>query len=133
MEKLIGYYPGAWDLLHYGHIIAINKAKHLCKTLIIGVAEDKLVNKKHRLIMNAKEREFALKQVFEKNVYIFKNHLYKTHCYFDIFFCGPEFGEFDYQKGVLEDLIKNGKIIITINRTPNISTSLIIDKIQRIL
>jgi len=36
-EHKIGYFPGAWDFLHIGHVIALEEAKSQCAYLIVGL------------------------------------------------------------------------------------------------
>ena len=39
----IGLFSGAWDCVHYYHILHLQMAKRLCNFLIIGVGTDRLV------------------------------------------------------------------------------------------
>ncbi len=54
----IGFFPGVWDLLHPGHIRAIQEAKSKCDWLIIGVNGNPTKGnpKKNKPIMSWKER-----------------------------------------------------------------------------
>ena len=36
----IGYCPGAWDLLHRGHLALLQRARAQCVTLVVGVVSD---------------------------------------------------------------------------------------------
>lgn len=33
----VGYFPGAWDFLHAGHVMALEEAKQYCEYLIVGL------------------------------------------------------------------------------------------------
>ena len=54
----IGYFPGAWDLLHVGHIRALEEAKQHCDYLIVGLGECPHVGNlhKHIPILSLQER-----------------------------------------------------------------------------
>lgn len=43
MKPTVAFIPGVWDLLHIGHVRAINRAKNYGNRLIVGVASDKAV------------------------------------------------------------------------------------------
>ena len=36
-RRIVGFFPGTWDLLHPGHIRALKEAKEHCDELIVGV------------------------------------------------------------------------------------------------
>ena len=45
-----GYYTGAFDLFHAGHLAGLKKAKALCDKLVVGVSTDEaILNYKHHL------------------------------------------------------------------------------------
>ena len=39
-KEKIGYFPGVWDFLHAGHVLALEEAKTLCTYLIVGLGEN---------------------------------------------------------------------------------------------
>lgn len=40
MSRVVGYVPGAWDMLHEGHLNIIRAARPHCDWLIVGVVTD---------------------------------------------------------------------------------------------
>ena len=36
-KPIIGYFPGVWDLLHAGHVLALEEAKSKCDFLVVGL------------------------------------------------------------------------------------------------
>jgi cytidyltransferase-like protein len=137
----IVYYPGSWDLFHYGHFNAIQKAKSLVGVngrLYIGVESDLLyLSSKHgSSILNEKERFLTLSNYFPNDIItIYNDRNYLTHlksfyirgC--DIFCCGPEFGEREDQKITIKQCEEKGIVIARIPRTKEISTSEILKRI----
>lgn len=70
----IVYLPGSWDLLHPGHIAAINLAAQYGSKLIVGVESDELVvaSKGRAPIMGEQERALlvgSLKKVAQTIIY----------------------------------------------------------------
>ena len=39
-KKVIGYFPGGFDFVHAGHVMALEEAKKQCDYLIVGLGED---------------------------------------------------------------------------------------------
>jgi len=63
-KKILVYTYGVFDLVHYGHIRALKRAKALGNELVIGVFSDKVATKfKRRPVMNQKERIQILKEI----------------------------------------------------------------------
>lgn len=58
---MVGFFPGVWDLLHLGHMRALQEAKGKCRFLIVGV--NKTPQKKHQPILSCRERLELLKHV----------------------------------------------------------------------
>ncbi|EDQ91057.1 uncharacterized protein MONBRDRAFT_20281 [Monosiga brevicollis MX1] len=60
---VIGYMPGAFDLLHTGHVAALEAARQQCDYLIVGLHTDRTVNRNHGSnypIMNLQERTLSI-------------------------------------------------------------------------
>ncbi len=65
-EKTIVLANGAFDLLHYGHIVYLKKAKELGDILIVAINSDSSVKKlkgENRPIMNEKERSLLVASI----------------------------------------------------------------------
>jgi len=59
-KHIIGFFPGVWDLLHPGHVMALKEAKDNCDELIVGV--NKLPNGKEP-IMSLEERTMMINAI----------------------------------------------------------------------
>jgi len=72
----IGFFPGVWDCIHPGHILAFKEAKGYCDYLIVGVNEDPSIDNlnKNKPIMSLEEREIVLEGI----KYIDFLYFYKT-------------------------------------------------------
>lgn len=136
MKKIITF--GTFDLFHIGHLRMLERAKKYGDYLIVGISSDELnwEKKKKYPIFSCKERleiisslrcvdEVFIEEVIDKEEYCKK---YKA----DIFIigddwkgrpCGKEKKTFDEQ---LEDICS----VIYLERTENISTTEIIEKIK---
>ena len=120
MKKVITY--GTFDLLHYGHIRLLKRAKSLGDYLIVAVSTDefnKLKNKKS--YFSFKERKQMVEairyvdEVIEENSWEQKiGDIEKYHI--DEFVMGKDWeGKFDFLKEYCE--------VVYLPRTPEISTT----------
>ena len=65
-DKLVVYTYGAWDLLHPGHIIFLNRAKELGHFLVVGVISDSAIKElkgSKRPIQKDLDRLFIIKNL----------------------------------------------------------------------
>ena len=54
----VGYFPGAWDYLHAGHVMALEEAKSKCEYLIVGLGGNPQIGNpsKNKPVMSIEER-----------------------------------------------------------------------------
>ena len=121
---------GTFDVLHYGHVRLLKRAKELCGYLIVGLSSDDFAKAKGKIVIDDYE---ARKEVLESISYIdevfcatsFENEKewilkYKP----DLFVIGDDYaGKFDYLK-------EYGIEVIYLPRTPNISSRDIRERMQ---
>ena len=129
-EKIIGYFPGAWDLIHVGHVMALEEAKKQCDYLIIGLGENPQIGNsdKNKPIMSLEERYKILKANKFVDAIIVYNTEYDSLSLdewlpVDIRFMGE-----DHRKD--KKYPTRAKKIIYISRNHNYSSSWLRDKIK---
>lgn len=130
MKKVITY--GTFDLLHYGHINLLRKAKSLGDYLIVGLSTDEFNNKdkNKECYFDYKNRKSLLDAVRyvdlvipEKNWEQKISDIQKYNV--DVFVIGDDWeGKFDYLKDF-------GVEVVYLPRTKEISTSKIKDDLNR--
>ena len=135
----IGYLPGVFDLLHYGHTNIINKTIEACDVTVIGIHTDEFVTQyKRRPTQTQDERLEAVKSYFGSKVYaleiIGSNHLgvIQKHGITHIFH-GTDWELTSYKKQIryYEDGLD--KLNITIELIPyteGISTTMIVSNLE---
>ena len=130
MKKVITY--GTFDLLHYGHINLLRKAKSLGDYLIVGLSTDEFNNKEknkecyfdyenRKLLLDAvKYVDLVIpEETWEQKV----SDIQKYNV--DVFVIGDDWkGKFDY----LEDI---GIEVVYLSRTKEISTTKIKNDLNR--
>ena len=128
MKRVITY--GTFDLLHYGHINLLRRAKALGDYLIVALSTDESnQNAKHKeSYFNYEERKLLLEAIKyvdlvipEENWDQKRSDIIKHHA--DVFVMGDDWaGRFDF----LEDLCE----VVYLPRTPEISTTKIKDDLK---
>ena len=130
MKKVITY--GTFDLLHYGHINLLRRAKSLGDYLIVGLSTDEFNNKEKNkeCYFDYENRKLFLDAVRyvdlvipEKNWEQKISDIQKYNV--DLFVIGDDWeGKFDYLKDF-------GVEVVYLPRTKEISTSKITDDLNR--
>lgn len=126
MKRIITY--GTFDLLHYGHINLLKRAKSLGDYLIVALSTDEFnLNEKNKKCYFDYEKR---KQLVEAIRYVdlvipeqtWEQKVTDIHEYhIDTFVIGDDWkGKFDY-------LEKEGCEVVYLSRTPEISTTIIKD------
>ena len=130
MKKVITY--GTFDLLHYGHINLLRRAKSLGDYLIVGLSTDEFNNKEKNkeCYFDFENRKLLLDAVRYVDLVVpeenWEQKIYDIQKYnIDVFVIGDDWkGKFDY----LKDL---GVEVVYLSRTKEISTSKIKDDLNR--
>lgn len=122
MRRVITY--GTFDLLHYGHINLLKRAKEMGDYLIVGLSTDKFnwEQKQKKCYFSFEERKALLEAVRYVDLVIPEesweqkaNDVHEYHA--DVFVIGDDWrGKFDF----LED---EGAEVVYLSRTPEISTT----------
>ena len=120
-----GFFPGCWDLVHAGHVLAFMEAKKSCDKLIVGIEEDPSIDRpdKSRPILTVSERLTviqAIRYVDEVITYSGEDELeaLDRELEYDVRFIGED------HRGKLFRPILNRKIVYVSRRHNFSSTSL---------
>lgn len=121
--KKVGIYPMVADVIHAGHILAIQEAKSKCDYLIIGLHCCPNYKKPIQTIYERYIQLKNIKGVDEVIPYFDLNDcatmLLSTQ--FDIYFCGEDHKDQDFENKDL--LLKLNKEIIYLSRKHNFSST----------
>ncbi len=131
MKRVITY--GTFDLLHYGHIYLLKRARELGDHLIVGLSTDEFnsVEKGKKSYFTYEERRELLMgvryvdQIIPETCWKQKREdVRRYHC--DVFVMGDDWqGKFDYLKD-------EGVEVIYLPRTPEISTTMIKEELTEL-
>lgn len=124
MKRVITY--GTFDLLHYGHINLLKRAKELGDYLIVALSTDEFnwKEKNKKCYFNYEQRKQLLEAIRYVDLVIPENNweqkrrdIHEYHA--DIFVIGDDWkGKFDF-------LEEEGAEVVYLERTPDISTTTI--------
>lgn len=131
MKKVITY--GTFDLLHYGHINLLRRARELGDYLIVGLSTDEFnwEQKHKRSYFSYQQRKLLLESIRYVDEIIpeksWEQKASDIHKYqIDVFVIGDDWrGKFDFLKD-------EGADVIYLPRTPEISTTQIKDDLANI-
>lgn len=122
MKRVITY--GTFDLLHYGHINLLKRAKEMGDYLIVGLSTDSFNNKEKgkQTYFSFEKRKKLLESIRYVDLVIpescweqKEDDIKKYEC--DIFVIGDDwYGKFDF-------LLASNCEVVYLERTPEISTS----------
>lgn len=119
MKKVITY--GTFDLLHYGHINLLKRAKALGDYLIVGLSTNEFNKEKGKACyFSYEERKSLLESIWYVDLVIpersWEQKIDDIKEKVDVFVIGDDWkGKFDYLKDYCE--------VIYLSRTPEISTT----------
>ncbi|EAC6165817.1 glycerol-3-phosphate cytidylyltransferase [Listeria monocytogenes] len=127
MKKVITY--GTFDLLHWGHIHLLKRAKALGDYLIVAISSDEFNRIKHKeAYHNYEHRKLIIEAIRYVDEVIPENNWEQKRddiekYGIDVFVMGDDWeGEFDFLKEVCE--------VVYLPRTEGISTSQIKDELK---
>ncbi|EAG0142673.1 glycerol-3-phosphate cytidylyltransferase [Listeria monocytogenes] len=127
MKKVITY--GTFDLLHWGHIHLLKRAKALGDYLIVAISSDEFNRIKHKEAYHSYEhRKLIIEAICYVDEVIPENNWEQKRediekYGIDVFVMGDDWeGEFDFLKEVCE--------VVYLPRTEGISTSQIKDELK---
>ena len=132
----IGYVPGVFDLLHSGHINLIRRCKERCRSLIVGVLTDDLVEyyKNKRPVMPLEERRAVLEALsyVDETVAVDMSNTDKLDAWeqlhYDCHFSGDD--HVGHWNDVLTELRKRGSNMEFFPYTEGISSTAIKEKMK---
>lgn len=122
MKRVITY--GTFDLLHYGHINLLRRAKELGDYLIVALSTDEFnwVEKNKKCYFSYEQRKQLLEAIRYVDLVIPENSweqkrtdIHEYHA--DVFVIGNDWeGKFDFLK-------EEGAEVVYLERTPDVSTT----------
>lgn len=122
---------GTFDLLHFGHVNVLKKAKSLGDFLYVGVSNDEFNDSKNKKShIKYEHRKYLVEELrcvdFAFEEYSWEQKIKDIKKYnIDIFAIGNDWeGKFDFLKEICE--------VVYIARTPDISSSLIRDRLNNV-
>lgn len=134
MKKVITY--GTFDYFHYGHYNLLKRAKALGDYLIVGVSSDAMCLQKGKVtILDEKTRmeivsnlAFVDEVIMEHDMAQKSKDVVKKNV--NVFVLGSDYKDVFPQMPEYSTLVEAGVEIVFLERTPNISTTDLKDKLS---
>jgi glycerol-3-phosphate cytidylyltransferase len=130
------YYTGTWDLLHIGHVNALRQARELGDRLVVGVCTDKFVSltKRDRPVIPFHQRCGMLRAIRYVDIVVAA----RGYLDFDaidqygvtVRAVGPDYARDPSHEEAIAQMKGRGIEIVCLPRTPNVSTTAIIERIR---
>ena len=135
MIKVITY--GTFDMFHYGHYNLLKRARELGDYLMVGVSSDEMCISKGKIpILNEKKRieiisnlKFVDKVIVESNMQQKVSDAIENRI--NIFVLGDDYKNVFNKMKEYDELIKNGVKVVFLERTPDVSTSDLKEKLRK--
>ena len=133
MKKVITY--GTFDLLHYGHYFLLKRAKALGDYLIVGVSTDEMYRQKGKSCVLSQEvrRQMVADLAFVDEVIYEETMQQKVKDVIDydvdIFCLGDDYRTVFPQMPEYDSVSKKCDVVF-LERTPDVSTSVLKDKLR---
>ena len=134
VKKVITY--GTFDYFHYGHYNLLKRAKSLGDYLIVGVSSDKMCQQKGKItILDENTRMDIVSSLnFVDEVIIEQDMAQKCRDVIDydinVFVLGSDYRDVFPQMPEYRILLEAGCEVVFLERTPDISTSELKDKLS---
>lgn len=133
----IGYTAGAFDLFHIGHLNLLLKAKEQCDYLIVGVTEDKLIEKtkNKKPVIPFEERILIVQNIKCVDKVVIQNNLDKVVAWkkykYNVLFSGDDWKNSPRWKGYVEELSKHNVDVVFFPYTKTTSSSLLTEVLKK--
>lgn len=135
----LGYTTGVFDLFHIGHLNIIKRAKEQCEYLVVGVSTDDLVEKyKHKKpVVPFDERIEIVGALKYVDRVVAQTSMDKVNAWkmlhFDVLFHGDDWKGSKMYNDLEKQFSQLGVCMVFLPHTEGTSSTLLIDKIQRMV
>ena len=139
MEKKykVGYTTGVYDMFHVGHLNILKRAKEQCETLIVGVTTDELCYKRQQKypIINERDRMAIVESIRYVDKVILQADMEKLRPVkemgVDVVFVGSDWKGTEAWNKYEKDFSKVGCMVVYLDHTDGISSSILREKINK--
>jgi len=134
--QVVAYASGCWDLFHFGHLRYLQRAKDLCDILVVGINTDEMIVSYKGMppVVPYEQRWFIVESLDCVDIVVPHLSLEDTTGFAEhgvsIRIVGPEFGVVEGQRRMIQQHKEQGIRLITLSRTPNITTTIIKEAIR---